>query len=94
MYLQLHNEIKAFTTKVVYDNASIQRKNRKDIKDTTPTDLLAKMRNHYNYNIEFCNIYSGNEKGSVERSVEVIRSKVLELSVISLISKMQENGLL
>lgn len=75
-HLNLYNELKSFTNKVVYDNASVQRKNRKDSKDTTPTDLLASMSKHYNYNVEFCNYYSGNEKGSVERSVEVIRSKV------------------
>ncbi len=75
-HLHLYNETHAFASKMVYDNASVQRKNRKDIKDTTPTDLLVGMSEHYNYNVEFCNFYSGNEKGSVERSVEVIRSKV------------------
>lgn len=35
---------------MVYDNASVQRKNRKDIKDTTPTDLLVGMTEYYNHN--------------------------------------------
>lgn len=40
-----------------------------------PTDELLKLSLYYKFKFRFCNIYAGNEKGHVERSVEVIRRK-------------------
>lgn len=40
-----------------------------------PTDELLKLSLYYRFNFRFCNIRSGNEKGHVERSVEVVRRK-------------------
>ena len=40
-----------------------------------PTDALVRMEAVYHYSHRFCNIRSGNEKGHVERSVEVVRRK-------------------
>ena len=36
---------------------------------------LLKLSLYYKFNFRFCNAYSGNEKGHVERSVEIIRRK-------------------
>ena len=40
-----------------------------------PTEALLKLSLYYRFNFRFCNVRSGNEKGHVERSVEVIRRK-------------------
>ena len=40
-----------------------------------PTNELLKLSLYYRFNFRFCNIRSGNEKGHVERSVEVVRRK-------------------
>lgn len=40
-----------------------------------PTEDLLKLSLYYRFNFRFCNIRSGNEKGHVERSVEVVRRK-------------------
>ena len=40
-----------------------------------PTNELLKLSLYYRFNFRFCNIRSGNEKGHVERSVEIIRRK-------------------
>jgi len=40
-----------------------------------PTVALLQLSSFYGFNFRFCNIYSGHEKGHVERSVEYIRRK-------------------
>ncbi|ETJ18528.1 Integrase catalytic region [human gut metagenome] len=40
-----------------------------------PTDELLKLSLYYRFKFRFCNTCSGNEKGHVERSVEVVRCK-------------------
>ncbi len=40
-----------------------------------PTRSLLQLRGHYQFRHRFCNIYRGNEKGHVERSVEYVRRK-------------------
>ena len=40
-----------------------------------PTQALLQLKGHYQFSHRFCNAYSGNEKGHVERSVEYIRRK-------------------
>ena len=59
---------------MVYDNMRVAVKAfTEDGKE--PTDALRRMKAFYNFNHRFCNIRSGNEKGHVERSVEVVRRK-------------------
>ena len=40
-----------------------------------PTVALLQLSSYYGFNFRFCNIFSGHEKGHVERSVEYIRRK-------------------
>ena len=44
-----------------------------------PTDALVRMSGFYGFNYRFCNIASGNEKGHVERAVEVLRRKAFSI---------------
>lgn len=59
---------------MVYDNMRVAVKkfigNKKE-----PTEALVKLSLYYGFHYRFCNPASGNEKGHVERSVEVVRRK-------------------
>lgn len=59
---------------MVYDNMRVAVKafteNGKE-----PTDALLRMKAFYHFEHRFCNARSGNEKGHVERSVELVRRK-------------------
>jgi transposase/transposase-like protein len=44
-------------------------------REKQPTDGLLQLSLYYGFKFRFCNLYSGNEKGHVERSVDVIRRK-------------------
>ena len=64
--------------KMIYDNMRVA------IRDFTgnqkkPTDALMRMSAFYGFNYRFCNIASGNEKGHVERTVEVLRRKAFSI---------------
>lgn len=64
----------AFRT-VVYDNTRVAVKKFVSKTEKEPTDALLKLSLYYKFEFRFCNAYSGNEKGHVERSVEVVRRK-------------------
>lgn len=46
-----------------------------------PTDALSRMSAYYRYSFRFCNARKGNEKGYVERSVEIVRRKAFSFNV-------------
>jgi hypothetical protein len=60
---------------MVYDNMKVAVKNFVGISEKEPTDALLKMSIYYGFKFRLCNIRSGNEKGHVERSVEIVRRK-------------------
>lgn len=60
--------------RMVYDNMRVAI--RSFVGDKHPTDALLRMERAYAFTHRFCNIRSGNEKGHVERSVEIVRRKV------------------
>jgi len=65
------------STEVVYDNMrTAVRKYTIRNADKIPTDDLLRLSVYYGFNYRFCNARSGNEKGHVERSVEIVRRKV------------------
>jgi len=41
-----------------------------------PTEGLLKLCTYYHFEYRFCNVRKGNEKGHVERSVEIERRKI------------------
>lgn len=59
---------------MVYDNMKVAVK-RFVGTEKEPTEGLLKLSLYYGFQYRFCNIHSGNEKGHVERSVDVIRRK-------------------
>ncbi|WP_456278796.1 IS21 family transposase [Bacillus sp. AK128] len=59
---------------MVYDNMRVAVK-RFVGTEKEPTDGLLKLSIYYGFDYRFCNVRRGNEKGHVERSVEVIRRK-------------------
>lgn len=59
---------------MVYDNMRVAVKSFVGT-EKVPTDGLLKLSLYYGFHFRFCNIRSGNEKGHVERSVEVVRRK-------------------
>lgn len=60
---------------VVYDNMRTAVRKFISHSEKEPTEDLLKLSLYYRFNFRFCNARSGNEKGHVERSVEVIRRK-------------------
>lgn len=59
---------------MVYDNMKVAVK-RFVGTEKEPTEGLLKLSTYYLFNYRFCNATKGNEKGHVERSVEVLRRK-------------------
>jgi transposase len=59
---------------LVYDNMKVAVK-RFVGTEKEPTDGLLQLSVYYGFGFRFCNIHSGNEKGHVERTVEVARRK-------------------
>ena len=60
--------------KMVYDNMRVAVK-RFVGTEKEPTKGLLQLSIYYGFSFRFCNIRNGNEKGHVERSVEVVRRK-------------------
>ncbi|MGF7049460.1 transposase [Paenibacillus sp. DS2015] len=59
---------------LVYDNMKVAVK-RFVGREKEPTDGLLQLSIYYGFGFRFCNVRSGNEKGHVERTVEVARRK-------------------
>jgi len=61
-------------TEMIYDNAKVQVI-RMTGNEKKPTQALLELSSYYGFTPRFTNYYKGNEKGNVERSVEVVRRK-------------------
>ena len=59
---------------MVYDNMRVAISKLVG-REKYPTDALMRLSTFYKFAFRFCNIRSGNEKGHVERSVEVVRRR-------------------
>lgn len=64
---------------MVYDNMRVAVSKFVGRHEKEPTRALLDLRGHYQFSHRFCNVYRGNEKGHVERSVEHIRRKAFGL---------------
>ena len=77
-YLESHvaffSHANAVYGQMVYDNMRVAIA-RFTGKEKEPTVALLQLRGHYQFTHRFTNIYRGNEKGHVERSVEYVRRK-------------------
>lgn len=66
----------AVPDEIVYDNMRVAVANFSfDSKKKQATESLLSLSSHYQFQYRFCNAYKGNEKGTVERSVEYVRRK-------------------
>ena len=78
-FLEAHasffKHIKGNHRTVVYDNTRVAVGKFVGHTEKEPTEALLKLSLYYKFRFRFCNAYSGNEKGHVERSVEFIRRK-------------------
>ncbi|MBP2033316.1 transposase/transposase-like protein [Clostridium algifaecis] len=78
-FLEAHasffKHIKGNHRTVVYDNTRVAVAKFVGHTEKEPTEALLKLSLYYKFRFRFCNAYSGNEKGHVERSVEFIRRK-------------------
>lgn len=74
-------EVKGVPEVMVYDNMRVavafDGEGRKE-----PTIAMRRLINFYRFGIRFCNARSGWEKGHVERSVEVVRSRAFKPRVV------------
>jgi len=59
--------------KVVYDNMKVAVREFVGPTEKEPTDALLELSAYYGFQFRFCNVRRGNEKGHVERSVDVVR---------------------
>lgn len=70
----------AFKT-MVYDNMRVAVAKFVGLHEKEATEALKKLSLFYGFRFRFCNIHSGNEKGHVERSVDVVRRKAFSKSL-------------
>ena len=66
-------ECRGVYRKVVYDNMKVAVKRFVGPTEKEPTDALLELSVYYGFQFRFCNVRRGNEKGHVERSVDVVR---------------------
>ena len=64
---------KGIYKKVVYDNMKVAVRTFVGPSEKEPTDALLELSAYYGFQFRFCNVRRGNEKGHVERSVDVVR---------------------
>lgn len=78
-FLEAHaaffKHIKGNHKTIVYDNTRVAVAKFVGHTEKEPTEALLKLSIYYKFRFRFCNAYSGNEKGHVERSVEFVRRK-------------------
>ena len=78
-FLEAHayffQHIKGVFNTIVYDNTRVAVKKFLGPSEKEPTEALLKLSLYYKFDYRFCNVRSGNEKGHVEKSAEVVRRK-------------------
>lgn len=74
-HVRLFEITKGVFKTMVYDNMKVAVARFVGPHEKEATEALKKLSLFYGFNYRFCNIYSGNEKGHVEKSVDVVRRK-------------------
>mgnify|MGYP000847707446 CR=1 FL=1 len=70
---QVFEHIGGVPRKIWFDNASSIVSKIKEDGERVCTELFLRFKNHYNFDVAFCNPSAGNEKGNVENKVGYIR---------------------
>ena len=60
---------------VVYDNMKVAVADFVGPTEKEPTAALLELSSYYGFSFRFCNVRRGNEKGHVERSVDIVRHR-------------------
>lgn len=79
-HIKFFNLLGTVPKTLVYDNMRVAVSSFVGKQEKKPTQTLVEMSTFYNYDFRFCNAYSGNEKGSVERAVEYVRRKAFSFN--------------
>ena len=74
-HIRFFEDIQGAPIQMVYDNMRVAVAEFVGKTDKRPTEALMNMETFYGFSHRFCNAHKGNEKGHVERSVEVVRRK-------------------
>ncbi len=74
-HIQYFSHLGGVVREMVYDNVRVGVSKFVSRSEKEPTALLLEMANYYQFGWRFCNTRKGNEKGHVERSVELVRRK-------------------
>jgi len=78
-YMESHNDtfahVEGIFHEMVYDNMRVAVAEFVGRHEKQPTKALINMSGWYQFRWRFCNVRRGNEKGHVERTVEVVRRK-------------------
>jgi len=74
-HVSFYEHIGGVYHQMVYDNMRVAVAKFVGKHEKEPTRSLLQLKGHYQFSHRFCNAYSGNEKGHVERSVEYVRRK-------------------
>lgn len=74
-HAEFFSHIKGNHKTMVYDNMRTVVKKFVGKYEKEPTEALLKLSTYYCYGYRFCNAYSGNEKGHVEKTVDYLRRK-------------------
>ena len=75
---------------MTYDNMKVAVKRFVGPTEKEPTEALLQLSLYYGFKFRFCNIYSGNEKGHVERSVEYVRRKAFSAPGCDVFNTLEE----
>lgn len=74
-------DVRGVPMQMVYDNMRVAIKEFVG-DEKVPTESLVKLQAFYKFGFRFCNIRAGNEKGHVERSVDVVRRAAFNITTI------------
>lgn len=74
-HIRFFEEIQGAPMQMTYDNMRVAIAEFVGKTEKRPTVALMNMETYYGFSHRFCNAHKGNEKGHVERSVEVVRRK-------------------
>ncbi len=78
-HVRFFEKVGGVHSEMVYDNMRVAVAKFVGPHEKEPTSALLQLRAYYGFQHRFCNIYRGNEKGHVERSVEYVRRKAFAL---------------
>lgn len=78
-HIKFFEHINGVNETIVYDNMKVAIKKFVGRNEREITDDLLKLSTYYKFDIRFCNVRKPNEKGHVEKSVNVLKQRVFSI---------------